>query len=447
MSISLFDSEVFSPAWKHNAVADVFDESKKMEDWLYILQCLAECQSDLGLIPKESYLDIKQAAVLKNINFVEWKKNYISSGHSMLGLIQQINSLLPKRSQGYFYYGATVQDITDTWTSRALQKVHSIVLSQALQAESLLIEISKKYKATVMAGRTHGQIGSPITFGYKAAVWLAELRRHRSRLMDCEKRMGYAQLSGSVGSMGAYPEQGPELLERFAKKLNLKIPYISWTSSRDTLVEFFQVLVLISSLCEKIGTEIYNLQRQEIGELKEGSTNDQVGSITMPHKTNPEISEHLGTLALLIRKNVNSLADSLAHQHERDGKAWKLEWMVIPDTCNLFCACFEKTIKLLAELKVDEVQMAQNLSDTDGFYASEKLMWELSKKFDLVAAREQVRTLCKKAFDEKRNLKEVVLESKILSSKEVEDIFSMSANIKNCQIMVDQVLAWVKTNA
>ena len=67
------------------------------------------------------------------------------------------------------------------------------------------------------------------------------------------------------------------------------------------------LLVAVSAGCDRqdadtlarIGNEVYELQRPEIGELREPTTASAVGSITMPHKRNPELSEHLVTLAHL----------------------------------------------------------------------------------------------------------------------------------------------------
>ena len=67
------------------------------------------------------------------------------------------------------------------------------------------------------------------------------------------------------------------------------------------IVEWAQVLVLAAGTADRIGHEVYSLQRDEIGELSEGVSGDQIGSITMPHKRNPEASEHLDTLARLAR--------------------------------------------------------------------------------------------------------------------------------------------------
>ena len=55
-----------------------------------------------------------------------------------------------------------------------------------------------------------------------------------------------------------------------------------------------------------------------------------VGSITMPHKRNPEGSEHLDTLARLVRANAGVLLEGMVGGHERDGRGWKAEWVALP---------------------------------------------------------------------------------------------------------------------
>ena len=82
---------------------------------------------------------------------------------------------------------------------------------------------------------------------------------------------------------------------------------MSWTASRDLLAEWAHLLVLTTGTADRIGHEVYNLQRDEIGELRERSLTEGVGSITMPHKRNPETAEHLGTLARVVRANAGLL--------------------------------------------------------------------------------------------------------------------------------------------
>ena len=60
-----------------------------------------------------------------------------------------------------------------------------------------------------------------------------------------------------------------------------------WLTARDRIAEFTTLLALIAGTLARIGNEVYNLQRPEIGELSEAPTEGVVGSITMPQKRNP----------------------------------------------------------------------------------------------------------------------------------------------------------------
>ena len=199
-----------------------------------------------------------------------------------------------------------------------------------------------------MCGRTHGQPGLPITFGFKAAVWAAELDRHLERLRQGRGRWEVVQLGGALGTMEFWGERALDLLDRFAARLGLGVPDCCRGSPPGTGWPS-------SSGCSprsprrpgKIGNEVYQLQRPEIGELRESFTPGTVGSITMPHKRNPEISEHLVTLSRVIRAQASVALDGMVAEHERDGRAWKAEWLVVPETSMAFAACAGSAARML----------------------------------------------------------------------------------------------------
>ncbi len=68
-------------------------------------------------------------------------------------------------------------------------------------AEGAALQLAERHRDTIMCGRSHGQPGLPITFGFKAAVWVSEMRRHRVRLNEGRKRWEVAQLGGALGTM------------------------------------------------------------------------------------------------------------------------------------------------------------------------------------------------------------------------------------------------------
>src|SRR6266487_3181473 len=113
------------------------------------------------------------------------------------------------------------------------------------------------------------------------------------------------------------------LLAGFAARLGLGVPDAPWLTARDRIAELAGLLAMVTATLGKVGNEVYQLQRPEIGELREPASPGQVGSITMPHKRNPELSEHLGTLARLVRAQAGVAVEGMVHEHERDGRAWK----------------------------------------------------------------------------------------------------------------------------
>jgi adenylosuccinate lyase len=257
--------------------------------------------------------------------------------------------------------------------------------------------------------------------------------------------MNIGQLAGGVGSLASLGSRALELQERFLERLGLRAPLISWTTARDVLAEWFNLLTLVAATGDKIGHEVYNLQRPEIGELSEGFVTGTVGSITMPHKRNPELAEHLGTLARVIRHHTALVIESLVHDHERDGRSWKAEWAVLAETCLAAGKLLALLRDLVANLNVHTDRMRANLEATGGFVLSEALMLALAAKIGKQSAHTLVYETSLAARAAGRPLRESVLEdSQIranLSMTEIETIFDYRQHTGQCEAMVDRVLS------
>jgi adenylosuccinate lyase len=235
-----------------------------------------------------------------------------------------------------------------------------------------------------MAGRTHGQPGAPVTFGWKAASWADEIGRHLDRLREGSPRWLVGQLGGGVGSLAA---QGPKALAvraRFCAELG-----ISWLTARDRIAEVGGVLAMVTATLARIGNEVFELQCPELGELRESVPEGVGGSITMPHKRNPERSEHLDTLARLVRASAGVLPEGMSGVHECDGRSWKAEWVALPEVCLLSATACSFAADLLAGLEVDTDAMSRNLDD---YTASEQAMALLAGRLGRHAAREALQT-------------------------------------------------------
>ncbi len=374
----LADSEMYAHLWGTEELRAVFDERARLQSWLDILVALARAQSSMGLIPESSASAIAAAADIGQLDLAYAAAETRATSHSTLGLIHAFQQVLPEQDREHVYLGVTVQDLTDTWTVLALRQVGSIVWRDLRIIESLLLDLAVRHRDSVMVGRTHGQPGAPITFGFKAASWADEIRRHLDRLRDGQHRWLVGQLGGSVGALGFFGEAGIELRRRFCAQVGLADPGISWLTARDRLVEFAQVLAAVSGTLARIGGEVYELQRPEVAELREPAAESAVSSITMPHKRNPERSEHLDTLARLIRANTGAVLEAMVQQHERDGKGWKTEWVALPEVCLLSGAALAFAIEILSGLEVDTAKMAANVAVQAGFINSEQVLAALT---------------------------------------------------------------------
>jgi adenylosuccinate lyase len=113
-----------------------------------------------------------------------------------------------------------------------------------------------------------------------------------------------------------------------------------------------------------------------------------VGSITMPHKRNPELSEHLGTLARVVRAGAGVAVEGMVHEHERDGRAWKAEWLVFPEACLLTGVSLELGCRLLEGVEVHPERMRANVEARGGYVLSEPVLRALADRMGKHAAHQ-----------------------------------------------------------
>jgi adenylosuccinate lyase len=427
------ESELYAHLWGTDELRAVFDERARLQCWLDILAALARAQATAGIIPAESAKEITAAADVDRLDLAFVAEETRRTSHSTLGLIHGLQRVLPAPASEHVYLGATVQDVTDTWTAVAMREVGRVLWRDLRAVEALLVDLAERHRDTVMVGRTHGQPGSPITFGFKAASWADEVRRHLDRLQAGRSKWLVGQLGGAVGVLGFFGDQGPMVRSAFCAELGLLDPGISWLTSRDRLAEFASVLAMVCATLARIGNEVLELQRPEIGELREPTTTESVGSITMPHKRNPERSEHLDTLARLVRASAAVLLEGMVQIHERDGRGWKAEWVAFPEVCLLAGVALQTAIGLISGLEVDVEAMAANVPANAG---SERVLAALTARYGKHEAQARMHAAIQPGAGRPAALDQTGL----LEAEELRGLLATPA-IAGAQAMVDDVVA------
>ena len=416
MAANMLDSMLYRNAYSTEEMRTIFDDRTIIQNFLDIEKALAQVQGEMGIIPKEAADEICKKGFVENLDIGEIEAGIVKVGHSLVPILRNFQKKCDNGYGEYIHLGATTQDILDTGFMMSVKRGFEAVYRDALEAEEAVLDLVDRYADTVMAGRTHGQQAIPITFGYKAAVWASELRRDIERMEDCRKRCFVGQLSGAVGSMAGFGENGREISRRVIEALDLDAPDISWHVSRDRLAEIVSVLATLGCTFGKIGQEIVYLQGTVTGEAAEGFVHGAVGSSTMPHKRNPVAPEALQTLSRLAKAGMGATFDSMYQFHERDGASWKIEWMSVNETVMLVGGVAAKGKKLLKNLDVFPERMKANLDLLKGLMMSEPVMLELGKKIGKQTAHEVVYEVSMAAFEEQADFKAKLLENEVVAA-------------------------------
>ena len=449
MVTHISDFTIYGSSWTTPETTELFSETGLVRGWMEVMTVLAEVQAEHELIPVEAARGIRttfENLVVDEGFLTEAGEDFRKTNHSLIGLIKAMQKRCGDPGE-WLCYGATVHDITDTQMCRTLVYVLDLFVKRITRIEKDLVKLALDHKDTPMCGRTHGQIGLPVTFGYKAATWLDEFDRHRQRLCDLRSRLAVGQLAGGVGSLSSLGPRAQAIQQAFCAKLGLSPPPISWTTTRDRYAEWLNNLALIAASGDRIGQEIYNLQRPEIGEVAEGFISGTVGSITMPQKRNPEISEHLGTLSRLVRHHAAWMMENLVHDHERDGRSWKGEWLIIPESSLVTDKVLVLLQSLLPNLVVKKERMLENLAGANGMIYSEAVMLKLSARTGKQTAHRYVYDCAMQAHETGRHLKTILVEdadiAQWLSPAELDECFALNNSTGHCSAMVERMVAGI----
>ncbi len=390
MGISVFDMQAMQHNWSTEETRAIFDEQTRLQKWLDIEAALALAQAELKLIPAEAAEEIAAQAKIDRIDIDQFGADIRRIKHALVPMLRQLQANCAGDHGQWVHLGATTQDVIDTGVILQVRDAHALYMRDITLVGQELARLANAHRGTIMAGRTHGVMALPITFGHKCAIWLDEMMRHRERMVEIEPRLFVGQLVGAVGTQASFGPRAREVETATLKKLGLGVPDISWAPARDRLVEYTSLLALIGGTLGKIGNELFNMQRNEFAEVEETFTKGKLGSSTMPHKRNPVMAENIACISRGIRYAAGMMLEAMVAEGERDGIAWKTEWKALPECCLIAGAALFQTAALLRGLRVNPEVMEHNLGRMHGYLLSERVMLELGAKVGKQNAHEWI---------------------------------------------------------
>lgn len=441
---TMIDSPLFGDLFSTDEMRRIFSDETTVQRWMDVEAALARAEAKLGIIPQEAADEITRKCRVDLIDMADMKRQLAHTHHPIVPLIRCYQKICEPAAGELLHWGATTQDIMDTGAVLQLKDANAIVVRDLSRTLELLKELAARHKNTIQAGRTHGQQALPITFGYKVAVWVSEVKRHLQRIEQMSPRVFQGEFAGAVGTLASIGEPGFKLQELMFADLGLTVPEIAWHTARDGLAELVCVYAMVGSTLAKMMNEVVTLQRTEIAELEEPFHMGKVGSSTMPHKRNPMMSEGVIAVSRLLNMQVGPALADMQAEHERDHRGWQTEWSFLAESCCMLGGMLFWTNKVLGGLQVYSENMQRNLDALHGLLLSENVMLALGAKIGRQEAHEVAYELCMEAFEKRVPLKSLLMrDSRVnrrLTEQQIDELLDPARYTGLAAQFVDRVI-------
>src|SRR6202451_1668276 len=378
---TVIDSSIYHDIFSTSAMRAVWSDQARIQRYLDVEKALSVVEARLGVIPSEAAEEIGRHCNVSEVDFERLKSATEHIGYPVLPVVQQLTALCKDGLGQWCHWGATTQDVTDTTTILQIRSALQLVEEDMKAVSAALAHLAKEHRDTPMIGRSNLQQAVPLTFGYKAAVWLAGLDRHLQRLDQMKRRVLMGEFGGAVGTLASLGEQRLPVQHRVMERLGLTQPPIAWHTVRDTIAEVGCFLGILCGLLDKIASDVKVMMMTELNEVQEPAGGGGRGaSSTMPQKRNPISCVYITACSSVVRQHTASLLNAMNADFERAKGTWEIEWLVLPEIFCLSAGALAQAKYMLSELVVHPDNMKKNLELTDGLVNTEAIMMALGPK-------------------------------------------------------------------
>ena len=445
MPSTAHESIMFKDLLGSDEMRAIFSDGGTISAYLEVERALAKVQAKLGIIPQEAADAIIEHAHLQNIDLERYEKRTQVVGAPILPVVEEIVAAVPNGLGEWAHYGTTTQDIMDTALVLQVRQAFETIERDLTKISRALQDIAREYRDTPVAGRSHRQHALPVTFGFKVAVWLSGIERHRTRLAEIKPRVLVGQFGGAAGTLASLTEHGFAIQDGLMKELGLRTPEATWHTMRDTLTESVTFLGLVTGTLAKIGCDIALMMQTEVGEVYEPFLPGRGSSSTMPQKRNPVGTEMMMVAAETVRADVHMMLGGMLQDHERGSGPYKFELIALPRAFIAAAAALMHAVEILPGLEVQEDRMRKNLDATHGLIVSEAVMMGLASALGRQTAHDIVYDACRAAIERDTTLLEVLRGMPEITQHTTDEALAAMCDPGNyvglAGEMVDQVLA------
>src|SRR6266496_1290914 len=265
----------------------IFSSEAHVQGILAFEAALARAEARAGIIPQEAATVIAANCRVELFDVTALYREAAVAGTPAIPLVRMLTAQVEGDAQKFVHWGATSQDAIDTALMLQMRDGLDLLVEGLLGMCAACATLAEQHRHTLMAGRTLLQQALPITFGLKAARWLALATRQVHALRERRERTLAVQLGGAAGTLASLRDNGLRVVELLAEELGLPAPDLPWHTERDRVAEIASALGVVAGAMAKIAGDVVHLSQTEVGEVSEGAAPGKSKSSAMPQKHNP----------------------------------------------------------------------------------------------------------------------------------------------------------------
>lgn len=306
-----------------------------------------------------------------------------------------------KAAAGLVHRGMTSSDLVDSANAIRWWTAAKLIGEAGRELVKALAKAAEQHRATDCVERTHGQWAEITTWGRVAARYGWEIDQQVDRLMEIQRwSLGEVKLSGPIGDHKSITEAEEDL---FADLLGARTNTRMRAAVVSTQVVSRTGLLALADACKGLMGAIAGLalevrlrSQSGVAEITEGFASGQRGSSSMPHKTNPVVSEQLCGLNGVVKGLVNGLDNAFPLWGARDISHSSVERVTVPQITTITHYAAKAATRLVERLEVNRFQMLANLDEAETETSTAAaLNWLTAHGVDREAAWELVRATAK----------------------------------------------------
>ncbi|HHT74339.1 MAG TPA: adenylosuccinate lyase [Firmicutes bacterium] len=397
-------------------LSGILSEEAYIRYQMQVEWALVEALERRGLCPKGSGDQVRAAC--ERVSPEDVRREEERTRHNIRALVNCLQGEVGEKVRPFIHLTATSADVMDTARALQLRDVTNLsIVPRLKEFLTILITLAEKTANIPTVGRTHGQHGVPITFGFAIAEYISRLGSRLVAITNAKNNLR-GKMAGAVGAYNASSLLCADPME-FEKEV-LGLLGLTPGGHSTQIVEPEYTLDLGHTLVSTFGVlanfadDMRHLQRTEISEVGEAFAEGQVGSSTMPHKRNPWNFEHVKSLWKAFMPRMVTLYMDQISEHQRDLTNSASGRFVVEIAAALAMA-LERLIKVTKKLSVDEGQMLANLKSRAHLIVAEPL-YILLASYGHPDAHEAVRKLTLEAEKTGQSLADLAQASSELAS-------------------------------